>query len=27
MLMQREGEREASSNEGVVIGNERPPHY
>ncbi len=27
MLMQREGEREASGNEGVVIGNERPPHY
>ncbi|WP_138924016.1 MULTISPECIES: SlyX family protein [Sulfitobacter] len=27
MLMQREGEREASGSEGVVIGNERPPHY
>ncbi|SFT01207.1 SlyX protein [Sulfitobacter marinus] len=27
MLMQREGEREAAGNEGVVIGNERPPHY
>ena len=28
MLMQREGEREASSSGGsVVIGDERPPHY
>jgi len=27
MLMQREGEREASGAEGVVIGGERPPHY
>ena len=27
MLMQREGEREAAGNEGIVIGNERPPHY
>ena len=27
MLMQREGEREAASGDGVVIGNERPPHY
>lgn len=27
MLMQREGEREAEGSGGVVIGNERPPHY
>ncbi len=27
MLMQREGEREASGASGVVIGDERPPHY
>lgn len=27
MLMQREGEREAAGGEGVVIGNDRPPHY
>ena len=27
MLMQREGEREASSTGGVVVGDERPPHY
>lgn len=27
MLMQREGEREASGGGGVVIGDERPPHY
>lgn len=27
MLMQREGEREATSGDNVVIGNERPPHY
>ena len=27
MLMQREGEREATGSDGVVIGNERPPHY
>jgi SlyX protein len=27
MLMQREGEREAAGSDGVVIGNERPPHY
>jgi SlyX protein len=27
MLMQREGEREAQGAGGVVIGDERPPHY
>ena len=27
MLMQREGEREASSGGAVVMGDERPPHY
>ena len=27
MLMQREGEREAGEGGGVVIGDERPPHY
>ncbi|KAJ02753.1 SlyX family protein [Sulfitobacter mediterraneus] len=27
MLMQREGEREASGGGAVVIGDERPPHY
>jgi SlyX protein len=27
MLMQREGEREAAATGGVVIGDERPPHY
>lgn len=27
MLMQREGEREAADGGGVVIGDERPPHY
>ena len=27
MLMQREGEREASQSGGVVVGDERPPHY
>lgn len=27
MLMQREGEREASGGGGVVMGDERPPHY
>jgi SlyX protein len=27
MLMQREGEREAQNTDGMVIGNERPPHY
>lgn len=27
MLMQREGEREAEQTGGVVLGDERPPHY
>ncbi|TMM51558.1 SlyX family protein [Sulfitobacter sabulilitoris] len=27
MLMRREGEREASQSGGVVMGDERPPHY
>ena len=27
MLMQREGERDAQGTGGVVIGDERPPHY
>ncbi|MEP1765546.1 MAG: SlyX family protein [Sulfitobacter sp.] len=27
MLMRREGEREAAGGGGVVIGDERPPHY
>lgn len=27
MLMQREGEREAQASGGVVVGDERPPHY
>ena len=27
MLMQREAEREAEGGGGVVIGDERPPHY
>ena len=27
MLMQREGEREASGGGGVVFGDETPPHY
>ncbi len=27
MLMQREGEREAAGSGGVVLGDERPPHY
>jgi len=27
MLMQREGEREASASGGIVVGDERPPHY
>ncbi|QFT58912.1 Protein SlyX [Sulfitobacter sp. THAF37] len=27
MLMQREGEREASQGAGIVLGDERPPHY
>lgn len=27
MLMRREAEREAEGSGGVVLGNERPPHY
>lgn len=27
MLMQREGERDAQSTGGIVVGDERPPHY
>lgn len=27
MLMQREGERQAEGSGGVVLGDERPPHY
>ncbi len=27
MLMRREGEREATGSGGVVMGDERPPHY
>jgi len=27
MLMRREGERDASGGGGVVVGDERPPHY
>lgn len=27
MLMQREGAREAEGGGGIVIGDERPPHY
>lgn len=27
MLMEREGEREASGGGGIVLGDERPPHY
>lgn len=27
LLMQREGEREAQASGGVVVGDERPPHY
>ena len=27
MLMQREGERDAAGTGGVVLGDERPPHY
>ncbi|MFY0648488.1 SlyX family protein [Sulfitobacter geojensis] len=27
MLMQRDGEREASTGGAVVMGDERPPHY
>ncbi len=27
MLMQREGERDAQGTGGIVVGDERPPHY
>ncbi len=27
MLMRREGQREADSGGGIVLGDERPPHY
>lgn len=27
MLMRREGEREAAGGGGVILGDERPPHY
>jgi len=27
MLMQREGERESAQGGGIVVGDERPPHY
>ena len=27
MLMRREGEREASGSGGIILGDERPPHY
>ncbi len=27
MLMQREGERDAQGSGGIVLGDERPPHY
>lgn len=27
MLMQREGERDSGQGGGVVVGDERPPHY
>jgi SlyX protein len=27
MLMRREGEREATGSGGIVVGDERPPHY
>lgn len=27
MLMRREGERDAAGGGGVVVGDERPPHY
>lgn len=27
MLMEREGERQAEATGGVVVGDERPPHY
>ena len=27
MLMRRKGEREASGSGGIILGDERPPHY
>ena len=27
MLMRREGERDAAGSGGIVVGDERPPHY
>ena len=27
MLMRREGEREATGSGGIIVGDERPPHY
>ena len=27
MLMQREGERDAAQSGGILVGDERPPHY
>lgn len=27
LLMRREGEREASGTGGIIVGDERPPHY
>jgi SlyX protein len=27
MLMQREGERDSNQGGGIVVGDERPPHY
>lgn len=27
ILMRREGEREASGSGGIIVGDERPPHY
>ncbi|WP_300036117.1 SlyX family protein [uncultured Roseobacter sp.] len=27
MLMQREGERDSQATGGIVVGDERPPHY
>ena len=27
MIMRREGEREASGSGGIILGDERPPHY
>lgn len=27
MLMRREGEREAAGSGGIIVGDERPPHY